>query len=59
MINNFLINVNLPHLEPHLRDGCEGALSFEEADAAIKLMQNGKTPGLDGLSVELFLFVWP
>ena len=54
VIDEFLINVNLPRLEPHQVEFCEGFITFEETREAIKLMKNNKTPGSDGLPVEFY-----
>lgn len=36
----------------------EGKLRIEELDIAIESMSKGKTPGLDGLTVEFYIHVW-
>ena len=44
------------------RDLCEGILTYEKCYGALKLMQNNKSPGIDGLSVKSyirnFLSIW-
>ena len=37
---------------------CEGNLSFRECGEALKQMQNGKSPGSDGFTVDFFKFFW-
>ena len=53
-IDFFLTDTNLPRLEPHLVESCEGPLSVREAELAISLMKNGKAPGSDGLPSEFY-----
>lgn len=36
----------------------ENYLKIEELDMAIKNMAKGKSPGVDGLTVEFYLFFW-
>ena len=39
---------------------CEGLMTYDECLQALKLMENNKSPGLDGLPVELHKkFFWP
>ena len=35
---------------------CEGYLTFQECLSSIKNMKNGKSPGLDGFTVEFYKF---
>lgn len=36
----------------------EDDLKNEELDVAINQMSKGKSPGLDGLTVEFYIFFW-
>ena len=38
---------------------CEGKLSLNECSKALANMKNGKSPGLDGFTVEFYKFFWP
>ena len=38
---------------------CEGKITKFECDAAMKLMKENKSPGLDGLSIEFYKTFWP
>ena len=37
---------------------CEGEITLREALEALKLMRNGKTPGMDGFTVEFYKYFW-
>ena len=50
--NVFLTDI--PKLNDFDWDSCEGLLSFDECLSAVKAMQNGKSPGLDGLPCEFY-----
>ena len=45
-------------LSDELRMSCEGKLTYEECGAALKLMQNGKSPGSDGYTSDFYKFFW-
>ena len=45
----------LPSLSPELRASCDGPLTFQECFEAIRSMDNGKSPGLDGLPKEFYV----
>ena len=36
----------------------EGELTPQETLSALKLMKNGKSPGMDGFTTELYKFFW-
>lgn len=40
------------------RELCEGNLSYKECAEALKQMQNGKSPGSDGFTVDFYKFFW-
>jgi hypothetical protein len=54
---NELIN-DIPHLVEDQTQGMEGTLTFEEAGRTLKNMQNSKSPGSDGFTVEFFKMFW-
>ena len=37
---------------------CEGAMSVDECERALKFMENNKTPGTDGLTSEFYRYFW-
>ena len=41
------------------RDHCEGYITVEECKKALDTMQNGKSPGCDGLTAEFYKTFWP
>ena len=43
-------------LTPEEKDSCEGNISSKECLDALKSMGNGKSPGLDGLTVKFYNF---
>lgn len=45
-------------LDEDLRILMEGELAIEELDEAVKPMPRGKSPGIDGLTVEFYSFFW-
>ena len=46
-------------LAPGERELCEGLLTSEECEAALKGMSAGKTPGSDGFLMEFYSRFWP
>ena len=46
-------------LAPGERELCEGLLTSEECEAALKGMSAGKTPGSDGFPMEFYSRFWP
>ena len=49
---------NLPTLEDEEASSLEGEISLQEATAVLKKMNNGKSPGTDGFTVEFFKVFW-
>ena len=41
------------------RKKCEGLLTIEECKKALDSMQNGKSPGCDGITAEFYNAFWP
>ena len=39
--------------------GCEGEVSFNECELAVKNMRKNKSPGLDGICIEFYQKFWP
>ena len=37
---------------------CEGIISKDECDSAIRTFKNGKSPGTDGLPAEFYKMFW-
>ena len=56
---DILFNNNLlTPLNEELSKKCEGVLSEKECQLALKDMENGKSPGSDGLSSEFYQVFW-
>ena len=53
-IDDFLENVNLPRLQPHLVEACEGDTTYDEARDSLFQMQNNGAPGSDGLTTAFY-----
>ena len=51
-------DTEIPKLNENEKESCEGMISEEECVKAIKSMQNGKSPGTDGLPVEFYKIFW-
>ena len=45
-------------LTPEEKDSCEGNISAKECLDALKAMGDGKSPGMDGFTVEFYKFFW-
>jgi exonuclease III len=48
----------LPKLSKDESDKLEGPITLEEASHALKNMNNGKSPGTDGITVDFLKFFW-
>ena len=58
-----LITQDIPALETlklseDQKESCEGPVSLDECGKALKELQNGKSPGTDGLTNEFYKFFW-
>ena len=59
-VSNFVDNVKLNRiLTNEERDLCEGMITHEEGDKAVKRMQCNRSPGIDGLNIEFYKHFWP
>ena len=50
---------DIPKLSEDSCDECEGVITIDECRQAIKLMENYKSPGPDGLPKEFYSFAFP
>ena len=48
-------NIRLTEEQQNL---CEGNLTYEECSRSLKSMENGKSPGSDGFTVDFYKFFW-
>ena len=55
--DNFFFNHNVK-LTDEQKNMCEGNITFGECAQVLKLMQNGKSPGSDGFTVDFYKFLW-
>ena len=49
---------SLSQLTSNDSDKCEGNITLQECYDSLKLLQNNKSPGCDGLSVEFHKYFW-
>ncbi len=54
----YLDQLELPRISQMDKESLEAPLSLEELHVALKSLQKGKLPGLDGLPPELYLEIW-
>ena len=57
-INEYLDKVNLPELSPERQNSCEGLISQQECEDALKKIKTNKSPGDDGIPIELYKAFW-
>ena len=57
-VQRFLGNNITPTLTETEKEKCEGLISVEEASLALKMLNNGSSPGIDGLTTEFFKCFW-
>lgn len=50
---------DIPSLSEEMSTQCAGHITLEECKSALKLMQNDKSPGPDGLPKEFYTFAFP
>ena len=53
------LNITTPTLTQQDRNPCEGHITENELQTALKTMENNKSPGLDGLSTNFYKHFWP
>ena len=54
---DFLWNLNIPKLSEDDRTSCKGKLTLNECWEALKSMSSNKSPGIDGLTKEFYVFL--
>ena len=54
----FLENTDIPKLNEDEVKSCEGKVTVEELGKGLKLLSNGSSPGMDGLSTEFYKVFW-
>ena len=47
-----------PELVESARDSCEGEITIEELKGAVDAMENDKSPGLDGITINFYKHFW-
>ena len=58
--STFLDNsIEFPILTEELKENCEGKLGYNECFNVLSTFPKNKTPGNDGLSIELYQAFWP
>lgn len=55
---HYLNNIHVVKLTDGEKDQCEGIITEEECREIIKTFRKGKTPGIDGLTIEFYLKFW-
>ena len=56
--NQFMKDEHFPKLDENDAKTCEGAITLEEANIALKSMKNGSSPGSDGITIEFIKYFW-
>ena len=57
-IVQYLSNIQVPKLDDTDKEYCEGLLTVEECEAALKTFKKGKSPGNDGITAEFYKKFW-
>lgn len=55
---SFVYSLSLPKLDDEDIDGLEKSISMEELESAVRSLNRGKSPGLDGLPPEFYVVFW-
>lgn len=55
-IKNYLTQINTPRLR---QEDCEGILTLEECEEAVKLFEPNQAPGNDGIPADFYRKFWP
>jgi hypothetical protein len=58
MTDMFVQGCDVPKITNAEMKGCEGNINVNEASKALKMMKNGSSPGLDGLTTEFYKMFW-
>ena len=58
-IDNLLTSLDIPHISTEQKELCELKIDIPQCSKILKVMKNGKTPGIDGLPPEFYKFFWP
>jgi exonuclease III len=56
--NNFK-DETIPKISKDSKELCDGNITLNETGAALKDLQNGKSPGSDGFTPDFYKFFWP
>ena len=59
LIEDYFQTVESPRLDDDDKRLCEGDITYQECEAALKGMLNNKAPSVSGFSKEFFIFFWP
>ena len=57
-LQNFKRNLNIPQVSEHAKEYCDSNITEEEVKIAVSKMNNGSSPGLDGIPVEFYKIFW-
>ena len=57
-IDTFLNNAETPSLNEEEKNSCEGRVNLDELGRGLRELNNGSSPGLDGLSTEFYKVFW-
>jgi len=57
-IENYLDKIKMPNLNVEEKQMCEGLITEEECKTVIQSFKRGKTPGMDGITIEFYLKFW-
>ncbi len=55
---SFLSNLNLPRLSDSDSEYLAEPITLQELESAIRSMNKGKSPGIDGIPIELYTTFW-
>ena len=56
---DMFLEINMPQLSPNDRDTCEGYITEEELNKALRSMESNKSPGFDGITTDFYKHFWP
>jgi hypothetical protein len=57
-VKDVFLSENIPTLSEEHKELCEAEISVDEVGRALKDLNNGKTPGTDGLPPDFYKFFW-